>query len=278
MELQVLRGVVAAIVTPFDPWDSVDLAAAGRLTGWLMDSGVHGIMTTGGTGEFPHLSRSERRGHTSAAVRQVGGRIPVIAGTGACGTREVLGLCEDAADVGADAVITVPPYYFPLPDSAIAGFFEAVADRSPLPVFVYNNPLYTGNSMRPSLIAEILCHDNIAGLKQSSSDLGQLVDVIQEVRVARDLTRALFTGVDSQFAGSLAVGADGIYSTAGGIIPDPNQGVSPPSKIHGMRQGPDEQAPFVTPAEYGRVCEQAPCGRAEVRVQGSVSEPDMRAP
>jgi 4-hydroxy-tetrahydrodipicolinate synthase len=216
----VLRGVVAAIVTPFDPWDSVDLAAAGRLTGWLMDSGVHGIMTTGGTGEFPHLSRSERRGLTSAVVRQVGGRIPVIAGTGACSTREVLGLCEDAADVGADAVITVPPYYFPLPDAAIAAFFEAVADRSPLPVVVYNNPLYTGNSMRPSLIAEILCHDNIAGLKQSSSDLGQLVDVIQEVRVARGLTRALFTGVDSQFAGSLAIGADGIYSTAGGIIPE----------------------------------------------------------
>jgi 4-hydroxy-tetrahydrodipicolinate synthase len=220
MKLQALRGVVPAIVTPFDAQDNVDLESTGRLTRWLVESGVHGIMTTGGTGEFPHLDRSERREVTRVVAQETAGRIPVIAGTAACSTREVLCLCEDAAAAGADAVITVPPFYFPLPDSAIAAFFVAVADRSPLPVFVYNNPLYTGNGMRPALIAEILAHDNVVGLKQSSSDLGQLVDVIHEVRVARGLTRALLTGVDSQFAASVAVGAAGIYSTAAGIIPE----------------------------------------------------------
>jgi dihydrodipicolinate synthase/N-acetylneuraminate lyase len=79
--------------------------------------------------------------------------------------------------------------------------------------------LYTGNAMSPALIADVLSHDNVVGLKQSSSDLGELVEVIHEVRVVRGLTRALFTGIDSQFAAAMSVGADGIFSTAAGIIP-----------------------------------------------------------
>ena len=219
MNLQAIRGVIPAIVTPIDASGNVDLAATARLTRWLVDSGVHGIMTTGGTGEFPHLDRDERRELTRAVVQETAGKVPVIAGTAACSTREALLLCEDAASVGADAVISVPPYYFPLPDAAIASFFNVLADCSSLPVFAYNNPLYTGNAMSPALIADVLSHDNVVGLKQSSSDLGQLVEVIHEVRVVRGLSRALFTGVDSQFAAAVAIGADGIYSTASGIIP-----------------------------------------------------------
>jgi dihydrodipicolinate synthase/N-acetylneuraminate lyase len=219
MKLQAIRGVIPAIVTPIDTSGNVDLAATARLTRWLVDSGVHGIMTTGGTGEFPHLDRDERRELTRAVAQETAGKVPVIAGTAACSTREALLLCEDAASVGANAVISVPPYYFPLPDAAIASFFKVLADGSSLPVFAYNNPLYTGNAMSPALIADVLSHDNVVGLKQSSSDLGQLVEVIHEIRVVRGLSRALFTGVDSQFAAAVAVGADGIYSTASGIIP-----------------------------------------------------------
>lgn len=207
------------MVTPFDAADALDLPAAGRLTGWLIDGGVHGIMTTGGTGEFPHLDRAERFELTREVAEVAAGRVPVIAGTAACSTREVLLLCDDAARAGADAVIIVPPYYFPLPENAIAAFFASVADRSALPVFVYNNPLYTGNGMRPALIADILEHPHVVGLKQSSSDLGQLVEVIHKVRSERQLTRSIFTGIDSQFAAAMAIGADGIFSTAAGLVP-----------------------------------------------------------
>jgi dihydrodipicolinate synthase/N-acetylneuraminate lyase len=219
VELHELRGVVPAIVTPFDVADALDLAAAGRLTSWLIDGGVHGIMTTGGTGEFPHLDRAERFALTRQVAEATAGRVPVIAGTAACSTREVLLLCDDAARAGADAVIIVPPYYFPLPETAIGAFFASVADRSALPVFVYNNPLYTGNGMSPALIADILEHPHIVGLKQSSSDLGQLVELIHEIRSERQLARSILTGIDSQFAAAMAVGADGIFSTAAGIVP-----------------------------------------------------------
>jgi 4-hydroxy-tetrahydrodipicolinate synthase len=236
LNLQALRGVIPAIVSPFGADGGVDLAATARLTRWLVDSGVHAIMTTGGTGEFPHLDRAERRELTRAVVAEAAGQVPVIAGTAACSTREALLLCQDAAAVGADAVISVPPFYFPLPDAAIAAFFQALADGSALPVFVYNNPLYTGNAMSAALIAEVLSHDNVVGLKQSSSDLGELVEVIHEVRVVRGLSRALFTGIDSQFAAAVSVGADGIFSTAAGIIP------AAVVRLFELAAGPDPRA------------------------------------
>jgi 4-hydroxy-tetrahydrodipicolinate synthase len=219
MSLDSIRGVIPAIVTPFDENEDVDLEALERLTDWLVRQGIHGVMTTGGTGEFPHLDRPERRSIVATIVRAAGGRVPIIAGTAACSTREVVGLCEDAAEAGADAAITVPPYYFPLPEQALEGFFDEVAHRSPIPLFVYNNPLYTGNGMNPALLSDILERPNIVGLKQSEADLGQLVDVVYQIRVVRKLSKALFTGIDSQFLGALSNGADGVFSTAGGIVP-----------------------------------------------------------
>jgi 4-hydroxy-tetrahydrodipicolinate synthase len=219
MGLNQLRGVVPAIVTPFDSNDSLNLKAADQLVTSLIDHGVHGIMTTGGTGEFPHLDRTERLELTRRVVEAVGGRVPVITGTAGCSTREVLFLCDDAAQAGANAVIVVPPYYFPLSEKAIASFFGTVADRSALPIFLYNNPLYTGNGMRPGLIADIIEHPRIVGLKQSSADLGELVEVIHEVRVVRGLSKSICTGIDSQLSAALAVGADGIFSTAACLVP-----------------------------------------------------------
>ena len=85
-----------------------------------------------------------------------------------------------------------------------------------LPVVVYNNPLYTGNSLSPALIAELMAIDGIVGLKQSEDDLGQLVEAL---RLAAATGRNLCTGIDSQFYAALCVGASGIFSTAASIVP-----------------------------------------------------------
>ncbi len=218
-EMAEIRGIIPAIVTPFDASGEVDHDTLRKLTDSLVAAGVHSIMATGGTGEFPHLTRDERRGVISSIVEAVDGRIPVIAGTAACDLAETLRLAQDAHDVGASAIISVPPYYFPLPDEALTDYFVKLSASSPLPLFVYNNPLYTGNALRPDLVVELLAQPNIVGLKQSESDLGQLVEIIHQARAVRGLRKALFTGIDSQLAGALASGADGIFSTAAGIVP-----------------------------------------------------------
>ena len=210
-----VRGVIPAIVTPFTSDDRVDTEALTAISRFLLGQGVHAIMTTGGTGEFCSLSREERRLVHQTVAQEVRGRIPVIAGTAACSTREALLLTQDAADAGADAAILTPPYYFRLTEQSLFEYYRDLSAGSTLPIVVYNNPLYTGNNLTPGLIARLADLDGIVGLKQSNSDLGQLVEI---VRLVGDRI-SVCTGIDSQFLGCLSVGARGIFSTAACVIP-----------------------------------------------------------
>jgi 4-hydroxy-tetrahydrodipicolinate synthase len=211
------QGVIPAIPTPFtEGGRQVDVDALRRIVRHVVEGGVHGIMTTGGTGEFPHLSREERRLVAEVVAAEAAGAVTIFAGTSACSTWEALELTRDAADVGADVAILVPPFYFGIPDEMLYGFFADVAEAGILPVVVYNNPLYTGNSLSPALIAELMEVEGIVGLKQSQDDLGQLVEVL---RLAEHTGRGLCTGIDSQFYAALCVGAQGIFSTAASIVP-----------------------------------------------------------
>lgn len=215
MQAADLHGVIAAIVTPFDAQDRLDEAAARRVTRHVIEGGSDGIMTSGGTGEFPHLSRQERKEVTRIVVEEAAGRVPVIAGTAACSTREAIELTLDAAQAGAAAAILTPPFYFHLPGKALFDHFAAVARESPIPIVIYNNPLYTGNPLPPSLLSEMAQIDKVIGLKQSDADMGQLVDVIR--RIGERIS--VCTGIDSQFYPALCVGAKGIFSTAACVIP-----------------------------------------------------------
>jgi len=210
-----IRGVIAAIPTPFDETDKLDIAGLKRITRYVLDHGVHGIMTTGGTGEFPSLMREEKKEITHTVVLEVGGRVPVIAGTAACSTRETIVLSQDAEEAGADAVIVTAPYYFPLPENALYGHYRELASAIGIPVVLYNNPLYTGNNLSPELVGKLAEVRGIIGIKQSNPDLGQFVEAVRVVgeRIS------VCTGIDSQFYGSLCVGAKGIFSTAAAVIP-----------------------------------------------------------
>ena len=215
MDAERLRGVYPAIVTPFTADDRVDEAALARVTDYVVEGGVHAIMSTGGTGEFPHLDRQERKRATEIIVCQARGRVPIIAGTAGASTREVIHLSQDAQVAGASAVILTPPYYFQLPASSLVEHFRLVADEIDIPVVVYNNPLYTGNNLTPRNIADLSTHSRIIGCKQSNADMGQLVEVL---RLAPS-SFSVNTGIDSQFYPALCVGARGIFSTAASVIP-----------------------------------------------------------
>ncbi len=215
MDAQGLRGVYPAIVTPFTAADRLDEAALAKVTDYVIEGGVHAIMSTGGTGEFPHLDREERRRATEIVVRQARGRVPVIAGTAGASTREAIHLSQDAQAAGAAAAILTPPYYFRLPAPSLIEHFRLVAKELDIPVVVYNNPLYTGNDLSPQDIAELAAHPRIIGCKQSNADMGQLVEVL---RLAPG-SFSVNTGIDSQFYPALCAGARGIFSTAASVIP-----------------------------------------------------------
>jgi 4-hydroxy-tetrahydrodipicolinate synthase len=215
MESKDLKGIIPAIVTPFKEDSELDVDGLKRLTRYLLENGVHGIMTTGGNGEFPHLLGEEKRIVTETVVKEVKGNIPVIAGTVACSVKETLILSNDAKEAGADAVILTPPYYFRLPDESLFRFYDLLSQSLDIPIVVYNNPLYTGNNLNPRLIEKIADLKKVIGLKQSNADMGEFVETI---RICAEKI-SLCTGIDSQFYPSLCIGGKGIFSTAACIIP-----------------------------------------------------------
>jgi 4-hydroxy-tetrahydrodipicolinate synthase len=210
-----VRGVIPALVTPFTRNDEVDLKGVEAITKYLVDNGVHALMPVGGTGEFPSLLREEKRDVIAAVARVARGKIPIVAGTAACSTREVILLSNEAHQAGADAVIVTAPYYFKLPEASLVQHYTTVAANISCPLVVYNNPLYTGNPMGPEMLARLMSVKNVIGVKNSSSDMGQLIEMIR----LSPKGRSLCTGIDSQFYAALCVGASGLYSTAAGVVP-----------------------------------------------------------
>ena len=215
VEARDVRGVIPAVVTPFDKHLNVDLKAITRITRFLVENGVHAVMPVGGTGEFPSLLREEKKNLVQAVASVAKGKIPIIAGTAACSTREVILLSNDAVEAGADAVIVTAPYYFKLSEEALIEHYRTVAKNISCPLVVYNNPLYTGNNLTAEMMVLLLSQKNIIGVKQSNSDMGQLVELLR----LSPRAKSLCTGIDSQFYPALCMGAVGIYSTAACILP-----------------------------------------------------------
>jgi len=215
MDVESLRGVYPAIVTPFTADDRLDEAALGKVTDYVIQGGVHAIMATGGTGEFPHLDRQERKRATAVIVGAARGRVPVIAGTAAASTREAILLSQDAQEMGAAAVILTPPFYFHLPALSLVEHFRLIVKEIDIPLIVYNNPLYTGNNLSPQNIASLSDDWRIIGCKQSNTDMGQLVELLRQAPASFSVN----TGIDSQFYPALCAGARGIFSTAASVIP-----------------------------------------------------------
>ena len=163
----------------------------------------------------PNLLREEKQFVTRVVVEEARGRVRVIAGTAACSTKESIMLTEDARSSGADAALITPPYYFTLREEALYRHYAEIAAASGLPIVIYNNPEYTGNNLNPRLIARLARLEGIIGLKQTNTDIAQLVEVGR--LVGSDF--AILTGIDSQVYPSLCVGAVGIISTAANVVP-----------------------------------------------------------
>ena len=169
-----LRGILVPVTTPFDPvsGDVEVIHFRENLRRWAAEP-LDGIVLFGSNGEGPLLDESEKERLTGFARDVLPATMPLIAGTGAESTRAVLRQCRSAAEAGADAVIVQPPSYFgaQLSPAELRDHFLAIADGSPLPVVLYNIPKYTHVTIDAGLVAELVRHENIVGLKDSSGDV-----------------------------------------------------------------------------------------------------------
>jgi 4-hydroxy-tetrahydrodipicolinate synthase len=211
---EVTEGVFPPIVTPFDDDGEVDYESLADNIERLERNGVSGITPCGSTGERSTLRPQEHRDVIEFAVAEAS--TPVIAGTGAPSTWEVIELTSHAAEVGADAALVHAPYYSAPSDDDVVRHYEEVADAVDIPIVLYNFPAAIGFNMEPDVVVELAAHPNIVGIKDSLGDLRQIHEL---VRRTRDVDFDVISGWDSLAWPAINAGATGLIGICGNIVP-----------------------------------------------------------
>ncbi len=202
-----LGAILTAMVTPFDEHGRVDEDATVALIHHLVEHGSDGLVVCGTTGEAATLSDEEHLGVIALAVREVGGRASITAGVGSNDTRHAVELTERATELGADAMLSVTPYYNRPNRRGIIRHFQEVARATDKPILLYNIPSRTGTDMPNDLLAELAQIDNIEGVKQANNANLALIDGLE-----------LYAGNDDILCDTLELGGAGGICVASHIL------------------------------------------------------------
>ena len=211
-----LSGCITALATPFTASGDIDLPAWQRLLQEQLDAGIHGVVVAGSTGEAAALFDAEFDTLLRSAVEQIGGRIPVLAGTGQSNTAKTIEANRRAATLGADAALVVTPPYVRPTQSGLLAHFRAVADEGRLPVVLYNVPGRTGCDLAAETCGELSLHPNIVGIKEARADAERMNALLP----LRRKEFAVLSGDDPTAARAMLAGADGIVSVASNVVPN----------------------------------------------------------
>jgi 4-hydroxy-tetrahydrodipicolinate synthase len=204
-----LGTILTAIVTPFDEQENVNEEAFVALMHHLAAHGSEGFVVAGTTGEASTLTDEEQLALIGLAASERPAGTTIIAGTGTNDTRHAVHLTEGATELGADAMLSVTPYYNRPSPLGLKRHYEAVASATDKPVLLYNIPARTGTNVPPDLLAELARIEGIAGVKQANPDELQLIDGLE-----------LYAGDDATFARTLDLGGAGVISVASHIVGD----------------------------------------------------------
>ncbi|MDR0302090.1 MAG: 4-hydroxy-tetrahydrodipicolinate synthase [Treponema sp.] len=216
-----LRGAHTALVTPMKDSGEIDYDGFRRLIQFQITEGIDGIVPLGTTGECPTLDEDEEEKLIEIAVKEAGGKIPVIVGSGSNDTKHMVQYVERAKRLGGDAALVVTPYYNRPNDDGLLRHFEAAA-KVGIPIIVYNIASRTGRNIPTPLMKEIAKIPGIAGVKESSGDLNQMGDVINEITAplkSSDNRFWVLSGDDSFILALTALGGDGVISTISNLFP-----------------------------------------------------------
>src|SRR5437763_4318472 len=197
------------MVTPFDARDRVDEEAAVALMHHLVEHGSDGVVVCGSTGEAATLSDEEHLRVVELAVRELSGRASVVAGAGSNDTRHAVHLTERATELGADAILSVTPYYNRPNRRGIVRHFQEAARATDRPILLYNIPVRTGLNMPADLLAELAQIEHVDGLKQANDDELQPIDGLD-----------VYAGNDGTFARALDMGGAGGVLVASHVVGD----------------------------------------------------------
>lgn len=209
------KGSMVALVTPMHEDGSIDKKALHDLVEWHIQSGTSALIIAGTTGESPTLEPDEHFELLSAVVKQVNGRIPVIAGAGTNSTRTTLKLVENSKRAGADACLIVTPYYNKPTQQGLYQHYKTVAEHAGMPVILYNVPGRTACDILPETVERLAKVKNIIGIKEATGKL----DRAQEIMRRCDKSFEIYSGDDATALDLMLNGAQGVISVTANVAP-----------------------------------------------------------
>lgn len=211
----IFTGSGVAIVTPMNTDGSVNYDEYGKLIDFQINNGTDAIIACGTTGESATLNKDEHCKVIEYTVQKVAKRVPVIAGTGSNDTLFAAELSVEAQQLGADAVLSVTPYYNKTSQSGLVRHYTYIADRINIPMIVYNVPSRTGCNIKPETYAELAKHPNIKAAKEANGDITALTRTMALCGDNLDI----YSGEDGQVFPIMAMGGLGVISVLANVCP-----------------------------------------------------------
>ena len=213
MKKKIFRGVGTALITPFSD-GKINFDALGRLIDRQIEAGIHALIIGGTTGEAATLSDEERYELYSYAKERIGGRCPLVLGTGTNDTRVAIKHTQFAEKLGCDGALLVTPYYNKGTERGVVSHYRQIAGSTSLPLMLYNVPSRTGVSLTRGMLETLSEIENIVAIKEAADSADRLVEI-----AAMGDKMELYAGNDSQFFTTLALGGAGVISVVSNLYP-----------------------------------------------------------
>lgn len=215
MKKIIFTGAGVAIATPMNADGSINYEELGRLIDFQIDNGTDAVIICGTTGESSTMTDEEHIECIDYAIKRVGGRIPVIAGTGSNHTDYAVNLSKKAEELGADGLLLVTPYYNKASQEGLYRHYKAIADAVTLPIILYNVPSRTGTSIALDTVKRLSEIENIVAIKEASGDISRVAK-IREL-CGDDIT--IYSGNDDQIVPIMSLGGKGVISVLSNCMP-----------------------------------------------------------
>ncbi len=208
-------GSMVALVTPMAEDGAIDYTRLAELIEFHIEEGSDALVIGGTTGESASLETGEFKKLVSTTVRQVRGRVPVIAGTGSPNTNDVITMTGLARELEADAALIVAPAYVKPMQAGLIGHYQKIADATELPIILYNVPGRTACDLLPASVAALAEHPRIIGIKEATGDVNRVTQILE---LAQDGFE-IYSGDDITSIHALAAGAHGVISVTANVAP-----------------------------------------------------------
>ncbi len=215
MKKTIFTGAGVAIVTPMTESGEINFDELGRLIDFNIENGTDAIIICGTTGESSAMTDEEHIACIKYAVEKTAGRVPVIAGTGSNHTSYAVHLSQEAERLGADALLSVTPYYNKASQAGLIKHFTAIAESVSLPIILYNVPSRTGVNIAVDTVKTLSKVDNIVAVKEASGNISQVAKIRQACGDDIDI----YSGNDDQIVPIMSLGGKGVISVLSNCLP-----------------------------------------------------------